>query len=306
MVHDKGDEMDGSQFKVIEETLFANFDRSEVDEILVNGDRGLWVVIGDRLELGFSPFSSLAQLAAWAQEMARRNGVRLDPICGSGGGSLQQNNFRWHCVLPPLTPDGALLAIRKHRFTQIGLDDFVASPETAAALRVIASTRCHLLIVGPTGSGKTSMMSAILSEYAEKERVVLVEALAELPLPSPCSVRLLERRPNLDNIGAISMTRLVQEALRLRPDRLVIGEVRGHEVAALCEALISGHGGVMATLHANDPDDALARLEVLASGSGWSKAARSWRGIDLSILMMSRGIPPKLTGIYQRHFVPTT
>jgi pilus assembly protein CpaF len=148
-------------------------------------------------------------------------------------------------------------------------------------------------------------MNALLRRFAADERVVLVESLAELPLPSPCSVRLLERRPNLENIGAVSMTRLVQEALRLRPDRLVVGEVRGGEANALCQSLVSGHQGVMTTLHADNPEDAIAKLVLLAGSSSGRRSSPVWAGTLLQVIMMGRGTPPRLLSVTEQRFVPS-
>ena len=285
--------------------LMTFFSDPAVDELVVNGGCGVWLVLGDSLRAATSPFVHSEEVAMWAQELARHNGIRLDPLCGAAGGSLRDEAFRWHCVLPPLAPDGALFSLRRHRFDSLCLSDFRSSPGATEQLCGVMERRESLLIAGPTGGGKTTLLAALLRLHAASERVILVESLSELPLPSLCSVRLLERRPNLEGIGAVSLTRLVQEALRLRPDRLVIGEIRGHEAGAFCEALMSGHQGVMSTIHANNPSDAIARLSFLASSGGLRGAPHAWPGLELHVAMLERGMPPRLVSVSSHRFVPT-
>ena len=297
--------MDKARFFTLMSALMTHFSEPEVDELVVNGGCGMWLVIGDSLRSSISPFAHAEEVAMWAQELARHHGIRLDPLCGAAGGSLPEQAFRWHCVLPPLAPDGALFSLRRHRFDSLCLSDFRASPEVLEQLHGLMEQRESLLIAGPTGGGKTTLLAALLRHHAAKERVILIESLSELPVPSLCSVRLLERRPNLEGIGAVSLTRLVQEALRLRPDRLVIGEIRGHEAGAFCEALMSGHEGVMATIHANSPSDAIARLSFLASSGGASRAPNAWTGLGLHVAMLERGTPPRLRSVSNHRFVPS-
>jgi len=313
--------MDETQYQQIYKRLFAVFTDPRVDEVLANGLDGLWVIAGGQtirassplacphssafLSPHSSPFSSLDMMLLWLSELARRHGLRLDPVCGSAGGSLEDQGYRWHCVLPPLAQDGPLLSIRRHRFSHLALSNFTADEAQMAALIAAARGRAHLLIVGPTGSGKSTLLATLLRDFAAHERVVLVESLAELPSPSPCSVRLLERQANLEQIGAVSLTRLVHEALRLRPDRLVIGEIRSHEAAAYLEALLSGHMGVMTTLHAINVGDALARLSLLARGAGWTAAPAGWQGVPLVVAVLERGHPPRLAEVAAVSFVPS-
>jgi pilus assembly protein CpaF len=285
--------------------LMTYFSDPAVDELVVNGGCGMWLVRGDRLRAASSPFAHAEEVAMWAQELARQQGIRLDPLCGAAGGSLPEQAFRWHCVLPPLAPDGTLFSLRRHRFDSLCISDFRACPNLMEQLRGVMQRREGLLIAGPTGSGKTTLLAALLRLHAASERVILVESLSELPLPSPCSVRLLERRPNLEGIGAVGLTRLVQEALRLRPDRLVIGEIRGHEAGAFCESLMSGHEGVMSTIHASNPDDAIARLSFLASSGGLHRAPTAWPGLELHVAMLERCIPPRLVSLSSHRFVPS-
>jgi len=297
--------MDEILFQQIYARLFAVFADPQVDELLVNGLAGLWLVAGGHTSRGTTPFNSLETMVVWLSELARRHGLRLDPLCGSAGGTLEGHAYRWHCVLPPLSQDGPLLAIRRHRFSEVSLANFTADPKSLSALLAAAKSRAHLLIVGPTGSGKSTLLAALLREFALNERVVLVESLSELPTPSPCSVRLLERQANLEQVGAVSLTRLVHEALRLRPDRLVIGEIRSHEAAAYLEALLSGHLGVMTTLHASSVGDALARLSLLARGAGWTAAPLGWDGVPLVVAVLERGARPRLAEVASLRFVPS-
>ena len=287
------------------EHLLRFFENPQVDEVLVNGAASLWLVIANELVSRTNPFSSATELARWAQIFARSQGVRLDPVCGSAGGSFQEGVYRWHCVLPPLAPDGPLLCLRRHRFKDLQLHSFQADGSLLAELQTYMASRGNLLVAGPTGSGKTSIMAALLANHAQHERVVIIESTAELPLTSARAVRLLERRPNLEQVGAVPLELLLREALRLRPDRLVVGEVRGAEAGALCEALLTGHSGVMATIHASNAPDALVRLSLLAEGNRRASPIAGWEVMAISVLMMARGQPPALQSLTHHRFVPS-
>lgn len=282
-----------------------------VDEVLINGGRSVIVVIGERFEVGKSPFDSGQTMLHWLCEFARDEGVRLDPLCGSAGGmvlsqhlstSLKQvGQLRWHALLPPLSQDGPLLSLRRHRFGVISLEDFGGSDTLKKQLACAVAQKRSLLIAGPTGSGKSTLLVALLAAYASKERVVILESIAEIPPLSPTWVRLLERLPNLEGIGAVPLERLLRESLRLRPDRLVLGEIRGGEAQPFLNALLSGHEGAMATIHAGSVNDARRRFVALAAGQGKANADGSENGFcgapgealtGLDVVLMKRGSPP--------------
>ncbi len=234
-----------------------------VDEVLVSGRGTMSVVRGRRIESGRSPFADREAFAVWLFELAREHGTRLDPMRPAAGGSLGGGAFRWHAVLSPVAADGPLLALRRHRFEALPLGAFVGGD----GARLLAAAFDHgkpLVIAGRTGSGKTSLLAALLAERAATERVVILEALEELPQASPHWVRLVERAPNLEGKGGVALPRLFQECLRLRPDRLVIGEVRGTEARVFTEAALTGHRGVVTTMHARSREQVLARLRALA------------------------------------------
>ncbi len=271
-------------------TLLAVFEDPVVDEVLFNGMAGAWAVAtggGSRPVPGFADERSMIE---WLQDFAESQGVRLDPLLGTAGGWVEAHALRWHCVLPPLTRDGPLVSFRRQRFGTLRLEDFEADAPTVASLRAAVAGRRNLLVAGPTGAGKTTLLAALLAEQAS-ERVVVVESLPELPRFSPTCVRLLERQANLEGVGAVTLEHLVREALRLRPDRLVIGEIRGHEAAAFMEAGLTGHGGLMATIHGGSEAEALARLALLAG----SERAPYLKALELGVVVLQRGAKPRLT-----------
>jgi pilus assembly protein CpaF len=173
--------------------------------------------------------------------------------------------IRVHAVLPPISPSGTVLSIRLPSIAQISVDDERLVPMVEA--------RTNLLITGAAGSGKTTLLSALLSLAGPSERIVAIEDVAELRVDHPHFISLEARQPNLEGVGEVSLTRLLREALRMRPDRLVLGECRGAEVRELLAALNTGHDGGAGTLHANSLDDVPARLEALGALAGMSDGA---------------------------------
>lgn len=270
--------------------LLAAFDDPSVDEVLVNGAHGAWAVGAAGTRSVSSPFGGEDELCDWLLAFAERREVRLDPVVGAAGGSLGDGDLRWHAVLPPLSRDGPLLSLRRHRFGQVRLGDFAGDPIDFARLREAMRRRVPLLIAGPTGSGKTTLLAALLKAEAAEERLVVIESLAELPRLSPYAVRLVARPPGLGGEGAVTVARLLAEALRLRPDRLVIGEIRDAEARAFVEAARAGHGGVMATIHAATPDEALRRLASLGGGIDCGD-------LPLVVAVTARGRPPRLVAL---------
>jgi pilus assembly protein CpaF len=291
--------------------LLGFFDDQRVDEVLINGARSVMMVIGQRAEVGASPFASGQSMLQWLTQFARDQGVRLDPLCGSAGGMVaaedlptllgQTGQLRWHALLPPLSQDGPLLALRRHRFGAISLENFGGPDALKERLSLAVAQKRSLLIAGPTGSGKSTLLVALLAAHASQERVMILESIAEIPALFPTWVRLLERLPNLEGVGAVSLDRLLKESLRLRPDRLVLGEIRGGEARPFRNALLSGHEGAMATIHAGSLGDARRRFDALASkswgdGSGGPEGGKSEPNRDamttIDVVLMDRGSPP--------------
>lgn len=190
-------------------------------------------------------------------------------------------------VLPPVSLDGPCLAVRKFARHDIGLDQF-APPAMRALLRELVERRCNIVISGATSSGKTTLLNALAGAIGASERVITLEDTAELQLGSSHVLRLETRPSTADGLAAVAMPDLLRAALRLRPDRLVLGEIRGDEATELVQALNTGHDGSLSTVHANGPLDALARIEslVVRSNGGWPMAAvrdQVHRSIDVVV-----------------------
>ncbi len=257
-----------------------------VTDVFVNGPNEIWVDRGAGLERAAACFPDEESIVASVERVITPLGLRLDrgsPIVDA----RLADGSRLHAVVPPASPDGPRVAIR--RFTQAvptfeALEESgVATASQIAEIRRMVTDRSSFLVSGGTGAGKTTLLNLIGSLF-EGERVVVIEDAAELQLPGHV-VRLEAQPANAEGRGAVSMSDLVRASLRLRPDRIVIGEVRGNEALDLVGALNTGHEGSLSTIHANGPREALWRLEMLASraaGSFGSELIR--RQIEHSIL----------------------
>lgn len=248
----------------------------EVTDVLVNGDRGVWVDRGrglERVELDVGGEREVRRLAA---RLASAGGRRLDDASPYVDARLP-GGVRVHAVLPPLAKDGTHLSLRVPHRRLLGVgalrDSGALPPSWVPMLRAVVSSRCAFLVTGGTGSGKTTVLGSLLSLVAPTERVVVVEDCTELRIDHPHVVRLESRPPNVEGQGAVTMTDLVRQALRMRPDRLVVGEVRGAEVRELLTALNTGHDGGCGTVHANSVRDVVARLEALGALAGLGREA---------------------------------
>lgn len=278
--------MPGPGFVAVMSEIEARLAGPGVDELLFNGFAHGFLVRHGLLEEFATPFASDADLLDWLQELAEREGVRLDPVQGAAGGTLDEGRIRWHAVLPPLSRDGPLASFRRHRFDTLTVEDFAADDDgkaTLASLRLAVARRRPLLIVGPTGAGKTTLLAALLQEVGD-DRIVVIEALPELPRFGPRTIRLAGRAAGLEGTGAVDLSRLVREALRLRPDRLVLGEIRGPEARAFLEMCGTGHGGVIATLHAGSVEEARERLVLLAGARRRGEALARIARFDVAVV----------------------
>jgi pilus assembly protein CpaF len=238
-----------------------------VDEILVCGTAPVWVERGGRLAQTDVRFGTEAELRHVIERILAPLGRRADeaePLCDA----RLPDGSRVNVVLPPLALDGPQLTIRRFRPRGFTPDDLVAQGTLALPLleflRRAVAARCTLLICGGTGSGKTTTLGALASFIDPAERVVTIEDAAELRLGLPHVVRLESRPPNLEGRGEVTIRRLVRNALRMRPDRLIVGEVRGPEALDLLVALSTGHAGSLCTIHAGSAAEALRRLETLS------------------------------------------
>jgi pilus assembly protein CpaF len=247
----------------------------EVTDVLVNGVR-VWVDRGAGLRRVAVEFAHPDDVRRLAQRLAAACGRRLDDGQPYADARLADGT-RLHAVLPPIATDGPYLSLRTFRQRPFSLDDLIergtVSPTIAPTLAAIVAARLAYLVTGGTGSGKTTLLSTLLGLVPPTERIVLVEDAAELRPVHPHVAALQARTANVEGAGAVGLTDLVRQALRMRPDRLVIGECRGAEIVDLLGALNTGHEGGAGTLHANTPGDVPARLEALGMLGGLPRAA---------------------------------
>jgi pilus assembly protein CpaF len=247
-----------------------------VTDVLVNGAAGVWVDRGLGLVQVPVDVGDADDVRRLAVRLAAVAGRRLDDAAPWVDARLPDGT-RLHAVLPPVVQGGPHLSLRVPRRTALSLADLVAAgtvPQAwAPVFRALVAARAAYVVTGGTGAGKTTLLSALLALVPAGERIVVVEDSAELHVPHPHVVRLEGRSANVEGVGEVAMTDLVRQALRMRPDRLVVGEVRGPEVRDLLTALNTGHEGGCGTVHANASSDLPARLEALGSLGGLDRAA---------------------------------
>ena len=242
-----------------------------VDEVMVNGPGDVWVERAGRIERTEARFESAGELLHAIERVLAPLGRRVDeasPLCDA----RMADGSRVNVVIPPLSLSGPLLTIRRFRREGFSLRDLVAGatlpPAAGELLALAVSARASILVSGGTGSGKTTTLNALSGAIPGGERIVTIEDAAELALRQAHVLRLEARPPNLEGRGEVTIRQLVRNALRMRPDRIVVGEVRGPEALDLLQALNTGHDGSLSTVHANSPEDALRRLETLALMAG--------------------------------------
>jgi len=251
---------------------------ARVTDVFVNGPGSVWADRGSGAvpEPGAPLFADEAAVRSYAVRMMSLGGRHIDEASPCVDARLH-DGIRVHAVLPPVSPRGTLLSIRLPRIRRMSLDDLEGTGFFAeggrAHLDDLVARRANLLVTGAGGSGKTTLLSAILGAAPPQERIVAIEDIAELRVEHPHFVSLEARQANLEGAGEITLLRLVREALRMRPDRLVLGECRGAEVRELLAALNTGHDGGAGTLHANSLEDVPARLEALGALAGMSAGA---------------------------------
>jgi pilus assembly protein CpaF len=237
-----------------------------VDEIMVNGPGRAYVERAGAIEAVPLHLDDAGILRV-AQRILTPLGLRLDRSAPMVDARLPDGS-RLHAVIPPLAIDGPCLTIRRFGARHMGLDAFDVRGDADALLRRLVADGANVVISGGTGSGKTTLLNAMAGHLDATERIVTIEETAELRLPQPHVVRLEARPANAEGAGACTVRDLVRAALRMRPDRLVVGEVRGAEALDLLQALNTGHDGSISTVHANGPLDALRRLSTLALFGG--------------------------------------
>ena len=254
--------------------------RDDIADIMVNGAARVFIEVSGKVQLTNVRFRDNIQLMNICQRIVSQVGRRVDessPICDA----RLPDGSRVNVIAPPLALDGPTLTIRKFRKDKLTMRNLVEfgsiSPEGARVLGVIGASRCNILISGGTGSGKTTLLNTLTAFIDPTERVVTCEDAAELQLKQPHVVRLETRPPNLEGQGAITMRDLVKNCLRMRPERIIVGEVRGPEAFDLLQAMNTGHDGSMGTLHANSPREAVSRLESMITMGGYGLPSKTIR-----------------------------
>lgn len=246
-----------------------------VTDVLVNNWDAVFVDRGHGLERTSVTFPSSDSVRLFAVRLASMAGRRLDEASPWVDASLP-GGLRLHAVLPPIAVDGPLVSLRVVGRRAMAVAELVAagslSHRMAEILQQIVDCRLSFLVTGGTGSGKTTLLCALLGLVDDRHRIVLVEDTAELAPDHPHVVRLEGRPANIEGSGAVTLRDLVRQSLRMRPDRLVVGEVRGAEVVDLLAAMNTGHEGGCGTVHANEPEDLPARIEALAAPAGLPRA----------------------------------
>ncbi|WP_029663129.1 TadA family conjugal transfer-associated ATPase [Cellulomonas sp. KRMCY2] len=256
--------------------LQALLDTPEVSDVLVNGPRSVWVDRGAGLQRVDVDLGGATQVRALAVRLAAAGGQRLDDAAPVADARLPDGT-RLHAVLPPVAARGALISLRVLRRRAFSLEELVeagsVAPGLAPVLRALIARRANILVSGATGTGKTTLLASLLSLVPATERIVCIEEAGELEPDHPHVVRLVTRHRNVEGAGEVDLADLVRHALRMRPDRIVLGECRGAEVREVLTALNTGHEGGCATVHANTVEDVPARLEALAALAGMSRDA---------------------------------
>ncbi|WP_375208709.1 CpaF family protein [Hyphomonas jannaschiana] len=254
--------------------------RDDIADIMVNGADTTYIEVNGKIERTNIRFRDNAQLMNICQRIVSQVGRRVDdssPICDA----RLLDGSRVNVIAPPLAIDGPTLTIRKFKKDKLRLQDLVnfgsISEPGAELLRIIGHSRCNVLISGGTGSGKTTLLNCLTGFIEPGERVITCEDSAELQLQQPHVVRLETRPPNIEGTGEITMRDLVKNCLRMRPERIIVGEVRGPEAFDLLQAMNTGHDGSMGTLHANSPREALSRVESMITMGGFSLPAKTIR-----------------------------
>ncbi len=254
--------------------------RDDIADIMVNGAGTCFIEVGGKVQKTGVRFADNQQLMNICQRIVSQVGRRVDessPICDA----RLPDGSRVNVIAPPLAIDGPALTIRKFKKDRLRLEQLVKfnsiTPQAKVILEVIGRVRCNTLISGGTGSGKTTLLNCLTGSIDMDERIITCEDSAELQLQQPHVVRLETRPPNLEGEGEIKMRDLIKNCLRMRPERIIVGEVRGPEAFDLLQAMNTGHDGSMGTLHANSPREALSRLESMIMMGGYALPIKTIR-----------------------------
>jgi pilus assembly protein CpaF len=254
--------------------------RDDIADIMVNGASTTFIEVGGKVQKTGVRFADNQQLMNICQRIVSQVGRRVDessPICDA----RLPDGSRVNVIAPPLAIDGPCLTIRKFKKDRLRLEQLVKfgsiTPQAKVVLEIIGRVRCNVVISGGTGSGKTTLLNCLTGSIEMDERIITCEDSAELQLQQPHVVRLETRPPNLEGEGEIKMRDLIKNCLRMRPERIIVGEVRGPEAFDLLQAMNTGHDGSMGTLHANSPREALSRLESMIMMGGYALPIKTIR-----------------------------
>ncbi len=277
-----------------------------ISDILINGPKSVYVERRGKMERTTVQFRDNAHLMQIIDRIVSKVGRRVDEVCPMVDARLQDGS-RVNAIIPPLALDGACVSIRRFGANPLKLEDLLNykafTPEMVMLLEGAIKARLNCVISGGTGSGKTTLLNTLSSFIANSDRIVTIEDAAELQMQQEHVVRLETRPPNIEGKGAITATDLVRNALRMRPERIIIGECRGVETLDMLQAMNTGHEGSLTTIHANTPRDAVARMETMITMAGFDLPLKALRqqissAVDL-IIQASRlqGGPRKVTHI---------
>lgn len=277
-------------------------DDASVTDILVNGPHEVFIDRGNGLQKSPIRFTDPASILRLAQRLAAMAGRRLDEASPYVDARLA-GGIRLHAVIPPISPESALISLRIPHSRGFDLADLIrmgtVDEHGALWLRAIVEARLAFLVSGGTGSGKTTLLATLLALVDPAHRILLVEDSAELRPRHPHVVRLESRPANLEGAGLVTLRDLVRQALRMRPDRLVVGEVRGAEVVDLLAAMNTGHEGGCGTVHANSPHDVPARLEALGVMAGLPRdAVHALIGAGVHVLIHLQRAPRVISAVH--------
>jgi pilus assembly protein CpaF len=254
--------------------------RDDIADIMINGAGAVYIEVAGKTQKTNVRFKDNTQLMNICQRIVSQVGRRVDessPICDA----RLPDGSRVNVIAPPLALDGPTMTIRKFKKDKLTLDQLVKfgaiSPEGAEILKIVGRVRCNTVISGGTGSGKTTLLNCLTRYIDEDERIITCEDSAELQLQQPHVVRLETRPPNIEGNGAIIMRDLIKNCLRMRPERIIVGEVRGPEVLDLLQAMNTGHDGSMGTIHSNSPRECLSRMETMIAMGGFELPMKTVR-----------------------------
>jgi pilus assembly protein CpaF len=279
---------------------------NSINDILINGPKSIYVERRGKMEKTAVQFRDNNHLMQIIDRIVSKVGRRVDEVCPMVDARLQDGS-RVNAIIPPLALDGACVSIRRFGANPLKLEDLLNykafTPEMVMLLEGAIKARLNIVISGGTGSGKTTLLNTLSSFISNSDRIVTIEDAAELQLQQDHVVRLETRPPNIEGKGAITATDLVRNALRMRPERIIIGECRGPETLDMLQAMNTGHEGSLTTIHANTPRDAVARMETMITMAGFELPLKALRqqiasAVDL-IVQANRlqGGPRKITHI---------